>query len=180
MEKSKEEYLIQRVRSFTNKGHIIERKDGPSIGHCIRNPLEFGFKLEIYESQELENLIYEIKMTNPLDEEYLFSVKEDGELIGYLQKSEENKLSPETWSVLDEDEELLCTVEERSVARSILRDYVIGTLPINYDIVSEETKKGLLRKKFSIYSSTYVLTLEKDLNLHEMMLLSIPLCMENL
>lgn len=180
MDSSKEQFTIHEVKSITNKGYKIKRKDDSSLGHCIRNPLDLGFKLEIYESQELEDLIYEIKLINPVEKEYLFSVREDGDEFGSLEWKDEGKLSQDTWSIRDQDENLLCTVEQCSVKRALLKRYVMGSLPMNYDIRTEDENIGLLRKKFSMSTSSYLLTFDKSFDIDKRLLISVPLCIENL
>lgn len=180
MDSSKEKFTIREVRSISKKGHKIKREEGLSLGHCIRNPLDLGFKLEIYESQELEDLIYEIKLTNPVEEEYLFSVKEDGKDVGFLEWKEKGKLSPDVWSIKDQDENLRCTFEQRSIKRALLKRYIMGSLPINYDIRTEDEVIGILRKKFSMSDSSYLLTFDKSFDIDKRLLISVPLCIENL
>jgi len=180
MQNPKKKFTIQEVKALSNKGHSIKREDGSILGHCIRNPLDMGFKLEIYDSQELEGLIYEIKLTNPLEDEYLFSVKKDGEELGRLKRNVEKRLSPEIWHVMDEDDKLLCTFEQRSVKRSLLKRYVLGSIPINYDLISDDEEIGVLTKKFSFDISTYVLRYEDSLDVNELVLISVPLCIDNL
>lgn len=180
MDGSKEKFTIREVKSISKKGYRIKRKDGSSLGHCVRNPLDLGFKLQIYESQELEELIYEIKLTSPMGEEYVFSVVEDGKELGFLEMKGKSRLSSDVWSIKDEDDKPLCTFEQRSVKRALLKRYVMGSLPVNYDIRTAGEDIGVLKKNFSINISSYLLIFDKSFDLDKRLLISVPLCIDNL
>ncbi len=175
-----EKIQIKKVKSLSNKGYSIQSLKGDSLGYCVRNPLESGVEIEIYESEELEDMIYKVSLTNPMGDEYLFSVEEGKEKIGYLKRRKVKRLSPDKWWVMDDGKNEICSLEELSVGRSLIKKYVIGSLPIRYDIKSKNENIGTLTEEFSLGPKSFLLEISENLKFDNKLLISVPLCIDNL
>lgn len=174
--------MVKKEKKSRKVGYNILDKEGNRRAFGAGNPLKYGFEFIVYEDESLEKKMFKIAQEDVLGRKFKFKIidKINDEKIGSIERKKKNSFSKDLWKIKDNGNNQVAKVEETSRYKAIIREYIIGTLPIKYDILVGDRKIGSVYQNFSINSSVFNFKLNERANLDSRLLFAIIFCVDNL
>ena len=175
------EGIIKKDKESRKTGYYILDKRGNKLAFGVGNPLKYGFEFIVYDDRSLEKELFKITQDDILEGKYNFKIVDEinGECVGNILREKKSSFSKDLWKIEDSEENSIGMVEEKSKYKAVVREFIIGTLPIDYQILNEDGMIGNIKQKFSINNSIYSFKLNKN-NMDSRFLLAIIFCVDNL
>lgn len=160
-------YVIRR-KVLTIAGaqfHIYNDKEELQL-YCKQKAFKLKEDIRLYTGEDMQEEVLTISARAVIDFSAAYDVVDtkSGVKVGALQRRGMKSILKDEWMILDANDQQIGLISEDSMGMALLRRFLTGLIPQNFDVVVDGKKVMLLKQNFNpfVYRLTVDFSMDKD------------------
>jgi uncharacterized protein YxjI len=174
-------YVIKEKKLTIGRQYYILDGSEKLIGYCIQKLFKLKEDVRVYTGEDKKNEMFRMKQEQILNFLASFEIKDlsTGKVMGYTKREFPLSLFRDTWSILDNNRNVVCIVSEEGTFAIFRRIFsFLRLFPKTYHFRSGTKEVAILVQKFQIIGDTWTLDIDPQNDIDTKLLVSASLLMD--